>query len=156
MNSKLILKFTLLSFLFLSPEAFSKQEDKKILKDFSSTQFSSFEEIMKDKTVAVLFQPNCRSCKRQIKNLDCLKEVSSKIVLVGSFGAEEKVRRSYLKKKSEFKGYYINEDLVTSLGFESGIAPQTVYYKSNKALQFVGYKSCKKIVKKIKELDGNS
>ena len=157
MSFKIIQKlFFIFIFIFFSFRAFTDQAFDKNLKDLSSTKFLSFKELMKNKTVAVLFQPNCNSCKKQIKRLDCLNEVASKIVLIGSFGTEEKVRRSYLKKKSAFKGYYINGDQVTKLGFESDIAPQTIYYSSGKPLQFIGYKSCEKIKRTIKDSYGSS
>jgi len=131
-------------------------KSEKILKNLSSTEFTSFNDTVTDKTLAVLFQPNCSSCKKQIKNLDCLKEVTRKIILVGSLGNENKVRRSYLKKKTSYKGYFTQQSNLEKLGFENDIAPQTIFYSTKKGLKFIGYKSCKNVKKKIEELYAGS
>lgn len=158
MNSRLTHIFLLLALGFTGTKAFSKNYDinQKVLKDFSSTRFFSVHEIIKKNNFAVLFQPNCSSCKRQIKDLDCLKDLVSEVVLVGSFGTIKNVRRSYMKKNTDFKGFYIASEQVSRLGFEEGIAPQSIYYSKDKSLRFTGYESCKKIAKKIRELNGNS
>ena len=145
--------FIFIFILFLS--SFAKQETL-ILKDLSSTNYSTFNDTMTNKSLAVLFQPGCSSCTKQIKNLDCLKKITSKIVLVGSLDNENKVRRSYLKKKSSFKGYYVSQNNLSQLGFEQNIAPQTIYYSFKGRLKFTGYRSCKKIKTKIEEFHGNS
>ena len=157
MNFNFVLFYFLTLTAFNLAEAKTKQvKSEKILKDLSSTMFTSFEESIKDKTLAVLFQPNCSSCKKQIKNLDCLKDITNKVILVGSLANEKRVRRSYLKKKTAFRGYYIEQSNLEKLGFDNDIAPQTIFYSIKKGLKFTGYKSCKKIKKKIEELYASS
>ena len=142
--------FILTLFTFTANLSFGSE---KILKEFMTTEYSSPEDVIKEKTLVVLFQPGCRACKKLIKNLDCVKNYTDNIVLIGSFGSEEKLQKTYLKRKVDYKGYYVNEDKVISLGFEEGIAPQAIFKSGGKQISFIGNKSCKKLEKIFKGND---
>ncbi len=147
MNSKFFIS-TLFVFTLCSQNLFAKDE-LKVLKDLNSSKSFSVDEILTKGTLAVLFQPNCGACKKQIKRLECLKETVDKIVLIGSFKHDRKVLRSYLKKKTNFKGYYISKDNYESLGFEEGITPQSIFFNPKNETHIIGYKACKDIKSEI-------
>jgi hypothetical protein len=131
-----------------SQNLFAKDEPK-ILKDLNSSKSFSVDEVLTKGTLAVLFQPRCGPCKKQIKRLECLKDTVDKIVLIGSFKSERKVLRSYLKKKTKFKGYYISKDKYQSLGFEEEVTPQSIYFNPKNEVHIIGYKTCEDIKSEI-------
>jgi len=151
MNSRF--NFLLIVTIFCSNTVASSGE--KIFKDLNSTKYYSFKEIVADKTLSVLFQPNCSACKKQIKNLDCLSNLTKETILVGSLSNEKKVKRSYLKKKTELKAYFVETNKLNDIGFENFLAPQVIFYSAKKNIKFLGYKSCEKIKEKIQEVLNN-
>gem|GEM_PF-5880597 len=153
-NSKLFISI-LFAFTFCSQNLFAKEE-LKVLKDLNSSKSFSMDEVLTKGTFAVLFQPNCGACKKQIKRLECLKDTVDKIVLIGSFKRERKVLRSYLKKKTNFKGYYISKDHYQSLGFEEGVTPQSIYFNPKNETHIIGYKACKDIKSEILKIPTKS
>lgn len=131
--------------LIFSLESISKSNEE-IYKDLSSTKKFGFEALIENNSVSILFQPNCSSCKKQISKLRCLPK-NTKITLVGSLGTEDQIKQTYLKLKAQIKqnhpGFYVQTEDLNIIGFNSNLAPQTIIYKDNKSVKFLGFKKCK-------------
>jgi hypothetical protein len=149
MSYKIKVFFIFLLFCFLISNSIEAKEVK--LKAFGSSEYINSDELLKNGSLAVLFQPSCSSCKMQISSLTCLESDVEKIYLLGSFANETKVRRSYLKKTTPYEGYYVSQKDLRDLGFDSSLAPQSLFFIKGKVLRFTGFTDCEKIKAKIKE-----
>lgn len=145
-----------ISFSFLMCQNASALSTEELYKDLNSAKKTNFKTLVKNNTVSVLFQPNCSSCKKQIKSLHCLPQ-NTEIVLVGSLGTEDKVKQAYLKitakVQKKLPGFYVRKQNLEKIGFNSNLAPQTIIYSEKGSKKFLGFKSCKTIKKVLEDIN---
>ena len=110
----------------------------------------SLSEIKKDRSLVVVFQPDCSSCKKQIHDLSCL-EKDHFIRLVGMGGSEKALRIEYRKMKTSYPAYLADASVLKALGVESTITPQIILWRWGKQKKSFGYKKCEEYRSMIRE-----
>ncbi len=120
----------------------------KNLKDFGSFKTSN---LIGKKSLWIIFQPDCQSCRSQFKDLKCLpKDIS--VVAVGINGSREKLSKELKPSK------FITQQVLASKDFESEIeiegTPTLLFIDEQGVLNFQGLavQSCKMILERFRGL----
>lgn len=118
-----------------------------ILKSLNDSSVVSLVELAKNRDVLfMVFKKDCVPCKKQIKQLSCLKKKRD-VVLIGSFGSESSLRNEYLKYKMPYPGYYMSVGELNELGISEQITPQMIDLKTKRI--FLGFLTCKNLYQKL-------
>lgn len=112
---KLYLNFFLFYFFFLNGGMLQAEvSDRLTLRSLRSFSSKTFELSKMEKSLFILFQEDCSSCKRQIEEV---KKISSyKVILLGSFVSEKTLRRMALSFDKNLKVYYLPKEKLNVFG----------------------------------------
>lgn len=91
--------------------------------------------------LGVLFKKDCVPCRKQIRDLNCLKEKFF-VFLIGAYSSESSLRQEYLKFKTNFPAYLASTDLLESLKLNSAATPVLIKFEDHATTIFTGYKKC--------------
>jgi hypothetical protein len=116
------------------------------IRSLTNVETIPLNKVIKPKTVVILFQAGCASCRQQMKDLDCLKG-RYEVVLLGAFSTEAELRKEHRKYHPKFKSYYASKDVLKHLKITEMATPQIMVYQHDKVIHSVGLKACSKIVK---------
>ncbi len=130
-------------FLFVVVGSVSASPFLKSLTDSSTIKL---QELKITPTIFVLFQPNCSFCRKQVKDLKCLKK-KYRIVLLGAFAAEKELRDEYLKTGVSFPAYFVSSDVLKQFDIRSKATPQIYYSEKGSTPISIGFKKCEELKK---------
>lgn len=133
-------------FFFLSFLSFASDLS---IRSLDSAETLPLKDVLKEKTIAVLYQSDCSSCRIQISQLDCLED-DYNIVLLGGFSSEKKLRLEKLKYHKKYKAYLADNEILKALKVDRKATPQTFIFESKRALKVIGRKKCSDILKLTK------
>ena len=111
----------------------------------------SIEQIKNEKTLVMIFQKDCSSCKKQVRELSCMEEDYS-IKLIGVLGSEKELRKEYLRMKKVYPAYYGNSKALNELEITPSVTPQLITWYKGKIVSFIGYKTCREYKKLFKDV----
>ena len=117
------------------------------LSDSSTVKIKSLSN--KQSRVFVVFQKQCSACRRQVKDLQCLKKIAD-VVLVGSFSTEAELRKEYKSFNTEVIGLYGDKDFKKHFGLSLEATPQLIIQVGQKDFKVLGFKACSQIASFIK------
>lgn len=91
--------------------------------------------------VALIFQPDCHSCKEQVNDLACFKQP---IFLVGAFHHRKSLQKEYLKMKTSYPAYQSSKELLAHWQIKEDITPQILVLDEKGApkKKIIGSKPC--------------
>jgi hypothetical protein len=96
--------------------------------------------------VFIVFQEKCSACRKQIKDLSCLKN-AAEVILVGAFSTEKALRKEYQNFRTDLVGVYADEDFKKYINLELELSPQTFLQVHRETYKMIGVKRCSKILK---------
>lgn len=101
------------------------------------------DQLLEEKNLFVLFQPDCGACRKALQNLKCGSE--TQIVALGSFAPEAHLRKEVLKLGLPFPAYQAPDLIVEKWELQPKLTPQFVVTdKAGKVLKKgIGPVSCK-------------
>ena len=139
----------LIAFLFFqSSISLGKANKGVLLRSLSVGATQVFSKKSKSPQVFVVFQPNCSACHAQVADLTCLKSKAS-VNLIGAFATEKKLRKEYKVLNAPYPGYLGDEDFQSEFEVTERLSPQVILAHNGRVEVILGYKPCKKILKKI-------
>jgi thiol-disulfide isomerase/thioredoxin len=115
------------------------------IRSLKSSDVVSFQSLIQNKTLAILFQADCLSCRAQIQELDCLKDKTN-VIILGAFSHEDKLRREVSKYYKEFKAYYADKSILKKLQISEVATPQILVFDKNQIRKSIGKKKCKDLL----------
>gem|GEM_PF-3139778 len=117
------------------------------LQDSSSVNLRSLKK--EQNRVFIVFQKQCSACRKQVKELTCLKKVAD-VVLVGAFSTEAELRKEYKAFSTEIVGLYGDKDFKKRFDLNIEATPQIIVQVGQKSFKVLGLKTCVQIARFIK------
>jgi hypothetical protein len=107
------------------------------LKDVSSDTID-----LSQPAVFMVFQKDCGSCHRQVKDLKCL---GVPVYLIGAFSSESSLRDEYRRMSQSYPAYMGTAQVLKALGVSAQLTPQLGLFKNGKPEWIVGLTSCDRV-----------
>lgn len=100
-------------------------------------------DLMKKKTLSIIFQEGCGPCRRQIEDLKCLDKDTS-VILLGAASSESDLKREYQRMGRPYPAYFAPDSFLDLLKLEEFVTPQILVHDQNGKTHplFVGQKPC--------------
>ncbi|MCJ8276317.1 MAG: hypothetical protein HRT44_08665 [Bdellovibrionales bacterium] len=112
----------------------------------SDVQHTKVSELTRGNNLLIAFQPDCSSCKKQIKDLSCLDK-DYKISLIGIASSEQALRKEYRKLRTPYPAFYASPQAMMEFGLSDSVTPQILIWKNETPQLFYGYKRCREYKK---------
>lgn len=93
----------------------------------------------------VYFQPDCLSCRRQAKQLQCMTEEAVIIRYVGARSAEKELRQESSRMGVQGRAFGVTERDLSGLGFSEPATPQGALFLGNQVKRWLGAKNCEEV-----------
>lgn len=120
------------------------------LQSLTSAEVVDVDKIFREpKSVALVFQPNCHSCKEQVSDLSCL---GVPVRLIGAFHHRKSLRTEYISMKTKYPAYQANKELLKAWSVTSSVTPQIFLLDehSHVKAKLIGSRTCSELKKTLK------
>lgn len=105
-------------------------------------------------SIGVIFKKDCLPCRKQLKDLKCLKEEFD-VFLIGGFSSEAGLRQEYLKIGQNYPAFYGDTESLLKLNVVSEATPQLLHFTDSGPKVHLGYRKCEEY-KKVFSLERRS